>query len=506
MPVTRRDLGSRNGLPNLASHIGPVNTSSFLLEEDDDILPAKDDKLSRRSTTEYLHMQENDDQFPVLVRRDNNGNIQRVNSASNALETLSPSREELDSHGWINFSRQGTRASMPLTQSHDLFTSTGDSPPKNTSTRHSSGQTTPVKTTSSNRHSMGAKIGPFTEGNKRAGIIVSPTKTTPADAPPVPKLNPSYSTSSVPTVKSIGLSNTTTQQTSAAISAEQRLHNHNASLGRIPAGAFNSNRHSRELSSADNSFREELPKPTQLPADSPLRVHPVYGLQSPGINDPNYAHALATSTEPNAALAQAYLNSFPLMALNNAMQNMIVTPPATQWNGGTTQWTNVLPVHGQQQQAFGNYPTNFQPRSNDSQSRMMQQRRNQGSDDNARFANISLENLQGEIYNLCKDQHGCRYLQKKLEERKPESINMIFNETKEHIVELMTDPFGNYLVQKLLEFTEMPHRTILINNAAPHMVKIALNQHGTRALQKMIEYVSTPEQVRSSLFLSPSKC
>lgn len=139
--------------------------------------------------------------------------------------------------------------------------------------------------------------------------------------------------------------------------------------------------------------------------------------------------------------------------------------------------------------------------------------------DNSRFTNVKLEQVQGDIYTLCKDQHGCRYLQKKLEERNPEYVHMIFLETNQHVVELMTgmwasssprpeveilsspltvlDPFGNYLCQKLLEFSDEEQRTVLINNAAPQMVKIALNQHGTRALQKMIEYISTREQVRT---------
>lgn len=49
-----------------------------------------------------------------------------------------------------------------------------------------------------------------------------------------------------------------------------------------------------------------------------------------------------------------------------------------------------------------------------------------------------LEDLVGEIYPLCKDQHGCRYLQKKLEEKNDQYIGMIFNEVFSHFVELMT--------------------------------------------------------------------
>ena len=113
----------------------------------------------------------------------------------------------------------------------------------------------------------------------------------------------------------------------------------------------------------------------------------------------------------------------------------------------------------------------------------------------SRYQNMPLETFRGQIYELCKDQHGCRYLQKKLEERNADQIHTIWLETNQHVIELMTDPFGNYLCQKLLEYCNDDERTVLIQNASQDMVRIALNQHGTRALQKMIEYVNTPQQV-----------
>jgi len=114
----------------------------------------------------------------------------------------------------------------------------------------------------------------------------------------------------------------------------------------------------------------------------------------------------------------------------------------------------------------------------------------------ARYNNLPLESVIGSIYSLCKDQHGCRYLQKQLENRQPDQIHIIWLETNQHVVELMTDPFGNYLCQKLLEYCNDDERTVLIQNASEAMVRIALNQHGTRALQKMIEHVSTPVQIK----------
>ncbi|CAN6638398.1 hypothetical protein TRVA0_017S00408 [Trichomonascus vanleenenianus] len=123
-------------------------------------------------------------------------------------------------------------------------------------------------------------------------------------------------------------------------------------------------------------------------------------------------------------------------------------------------------------------------------------RRNSDQKDLAnKFAQLDLESMVNDVYSLCKDQYGCRYLQKKLEEKNPRYLEIIFNETYPHVVELMTDPFGNYLCQKLLEHADTAQRALLVRTASPQLVKIALNQHGTRALQKMLEYVTTREQI-----------
>jgi hypothetical protein len=113
----------------------------------------------------------------------------------------------------------------------------------------------------------------------------------------------------------------------------------------------------------------------------------------------------------------------------------------------------------------------------------------------SRFQNMRLEDVSGNIYALAKDQHGCRFLQKQLENRIPDQVHLIYLQTVGHVVELMTDPFGNYLVQKLLEYCNDDDRTKLIRGASDYMVQVALNQHGTRALQKMIEFVSNDEHV-----------
>ncbi|KAH8923869.1 ARM repeat-containing protein [Atractiella rhizophila] len=114
-----------------------------------------------------------------------------------------------------------------------------------------------------------------------------------------------------------------------------------------------------------------------------------------------------------------------------------------------------------------------------------------------RFAGLRLEDLQGDMYALCKDQFGCRYLQKKLEEGNPEHRDMIFQEIFPHFGELMTDSFGNYLSQKLFEFSSDEQRDALLESISGELVSIALNMHGTRAVQKIIDHLSTQRQVQS---------
>ncbi|KAF1799696.1 armadillo-type protein [Mucor lusitanicus] len=122
-----------------------------------------------------------------------------------------------------------------------------------------------------------------------------------------------------------------------------------------------------------------------------------------------------------------------------------------------------------------------------------------------RFATIRLEDVVDEIYSLCKDQYGCRFFQKKLEEQKPEQRNIIFAQICPHFVELMTDPFGNYLCQKLMEYCTDSQRTEIVEQVANAIMPISLNMHGTRAVQKMIEFLTLPEQIQKTIeALSPN--
>ena len=309
-------------------------------------------------------------------------------------------------------------------------------------------------------------------------------------------LQSSYSTNDLQTVKgSNGFNPAVTPPKTHA----DPFHQHNASLGRIPPNTLNG-RQSRDSPERDEAKLQTTP--TQHSRSLAASAAP-FG--------PQLTSAAASPTSIASSAAQTPLTAFQTPFYGYGLQPYMGTP--MQVNGQVPGYNPPAPYAGYA--AYGNY------RFPESPARGPTSRRNGEGESSglSRFSNVPLEHYRGELYSLCKDQHGCRYLQRKLEERNPEYVQMIFNETHMHVVELMTglstpppptailgtwkliiletDPFGNYLCQKLLEFSNDEQRTTLINNAAPQMVKIALNQHGTRALQKMIEFISTPEQTQT---------
>jgi hypothetical protein len=110
----------------------------------------------------------------------------------------------------------------------------------------------------------------------------------------------------------------------------------------------------------------------------------------------------------------------------------------------------------------------------------------------------SVDEVTGRIYLMAKDQHGCRFLQKKLAEGTRKDFEKIFLEIIDYIVELTTDSFGNYLIQKLLEICdEAQLMQILrtITRKSGELVRISCDMHGLTFLSLSLFLC---------LFLSPS--
>uniref|UniRef100_A0A0D3HUP6 PUM-HD domain-containing protein n=1 Tax=Oryza barthii TaxID=65489 RepID=A0A0D3HUP6_9ORYZ len=96
------------------------------------------------------------------------------------------------------------------------------------------------------------------------------------------------------------------------------------------------------------------------------------------------------------------------------------------------------------------------------------------------------------------DQHGCRFLQQRLDDGKRE-VDFIFAGVARHAVELMVNPFGNYLMQKLLAVCDDEQRMAIVLTLTKDpfvLVRISLNVHGTRAVQKLIESLRTREEIQ----------
>ena len=279
-------------------------------------------------------------------------------------------------------------------------------------------------------------------------------------------LQTSYSTNDVPTVKDDGFDPAITPpKTNADF----------ANLGRTPTNAVNGRQTRGSPERDDPKLFNSQPPSNSLQASAAP-----FGPQMP--------------TNASNPMVPGSAAPTPLGSVQNSFYGYGIQPylgNPMQMNGQATNYNPPGP--------YGGYPPYNNFRVSEPPARTANTRRSADGESNqlSRFANFPLEHYRGELYSLCKDQHGCRYLQRKLEDRTPEHVQMIFDETYVHVVELMTDPFGNYLCQKLLEYSNDDQRTALINSAAPELVKIALNQHGTRALQKMIEFISTSEQTRT---------
>lgn len=249
------------------------------------------------------------------------------------------------------------------------------------------------------RHSLeGGYVYP-TERQTEAMTPVASSRPTP--------LQSSYSTNDLPTVKGNGFDTAITSPKNHA----EHFHQHNASLGRIPTSAM-TRRSSKNSSDFENAGSNQYSQYSQTVLQASAAP---FGPQLSSVApNPGLSNALVPTGLPFSIYGypiQPYLPQNSQMGSYGAPSNY--GPPSTY--GGAYRY-------------------------NDSTSRAIVPRRQteESAAQLIRYANYPLEHYKGELYSLCKDQHGCRYLQRKLEERNPEHIQLIFNETYMHVIELMT--------------------------------------------------------------------
>jgi hypothetical protein len=188
------------------------------------------------------------------------------------------------------------------------------------------------------RHSIDGMNGmkPFPETTAAASDVPATSIVSPSTAhlSSPPKLHQSYSANDVPTVKPNGA---TGLGVNANHHAQQHFHNHNASIGRIPAGAM-PGRHNRELSSDASSAngRETANYPSitstlqaSAPPFGPPSGQPQQqsssaanpALTSPAPNMPYPFYPAGPGYNPMSGPPPAGYNALPMLMQNMAVSN-----------------------------------------------------------------------------------------------------------------------------------------------------------------------------------------
>ncbi|TQB70938.1 mRNA binding protein puf3 [Monascus purpureus] len=434
---------------NNPSNFDSFSAAKYLFHGDEEQSSSKDgDRVSTPDIKSYLKMTEPDDKFLTLSRRHDSGLLSENSDTLDLANSRTPGPEPWNTHSRHRFTHQSMpQNTLNMFRLEQLGASTSEKPSNASQpSRHLS------------RHSLEANLLCDNEVTHEDIASVTPNRPD--------SMQSSYSGNEVSTAKGKDFNGPLTSPKMSADSFQPS----NASFGRIPANV------------ANNSPERDEAKPTATyPQQTTLQA-------SAAPFGPQLTSTASTTSAPGP-IPPAGLTNFQVPYYGYPLPAYMGSPAPV--NGQAQNYNLSSPYSGYG--AYGNY------RFAESPGRAVSTRRS-GEGESlqlSRFSNFPLEHYKGELYGLCKDQHGCRYLQRKLEEQNPENVQIIFNETYRHVVELMTDPFGNYLCQKLLEYSNDDQRTVLIDNAAPQLVKIALNQHGTRALQKMIEFISTPGQTQT---------
>ncbi|CAG8438234.1 8891_t:CDS:10 [Diversispora eburnea] len=447
----------------------PQFNGNFLLDDEGEPSTELNKPNSSSSNIRrYLQMHSDDDKFPILVRRDSFPGMLSASSAALDLAPLpqSPSRNRgLDSirnNDLLSHQLQscGLPNDLPTSRVHleklvPIFDSAVASK-NNTVTIAPSNNTTSIANNSSNGLIK-------YESRKKLDNLVSDNST---NKPRVPKLSNS----------------------NPDLASASRL------FGR-PTTTFNNQAANEILGETENQITSQ--PSSDLNGNGVCRFFQ-QGFCSRGERC-QYAHTHVYNGGV-APVSMAQMNNYPgaTAPINNAAslygQYGIVFPGASGYGYNQNAALNMASLN-----------TRSTMQTNTVAIPKINHKRSSTDLEANRFAGVLLDDLVGEIYSLCKDQHGCRFLQKKLEEKNDRYLSIIFNEVFSHFVELMTDPFGNYLCQKLLEYCNDDQRTIIVETVAPELVNISLNMHGTRAVQKMIEFLSTPKQIHFVIVaLNPS--
>jgi hypothetical protein len=287
------------------SVLGISSIGSLLADDDNDNVPSQGPN-GLAEGVKHLHMETNGDGFPLLRRRDTD--VDQDDRHAIGLSTIHRHRAGQQSLPWNTL-----RHSQHEDVEDSVFTSPGR------------------KNHANNRRSMEVYSSSLGTQSKRSSMH----STNGYVAGGVPKLQQSYSTNDIPTVKNLHESNSTSG--ASMTHAEQHLHNHNASMGRVPLTA--SNRQSRDFSILEPRGDETsaFAMPSALQANAPSFQGPTSHLSNLSATSPSLANGSSTYVPNNG-----FYNSYNMPIVNAGSSNSTYTGAQNSWhnNGYGAQFQN----------------------------------------------------------------------------------------------------------------------------------------------------------------------
>lgn len=173
-------------------------------------------------------------------------------------------------------------------------------------------------------------------------------------------------------------------------------------------------------------------------------THPIL----PSSNDVPGTRSSAPRSQQQVQQSFISTQTHPLNALYNSSAPLLNKSGAVYPFGSGTTTLSTFPV-GASSSVYGrssgvpSYPSNHhhtpQHPLHKQQNDSAQTRRSSTDQDSSRFTNANLKDFEGHLYELAKDQNGCRFLQRKLDDMSQNiAVKVIYDEIHDHFVELMT--------------------------------------------------------------------
>lgn len=366
MPVTAYDRRNQtNSMANLSSLLGSVNTTSFLFGDDDEHKPAKQTQSNVSPDTKtYLQLHTTNDQFPILVRRETDGNSQF--SPPSAIQDLATSQ----AHYEDNYTRTDRataarhRQSLPPSAMRQtgLLNGEGMAPLNSMLSEFAT-----AKNTAANRRSMEVKFSGIGNTKRPSLLHASPAR---SSMNGLPKVQSSYSTNDIPTLKTINVAMPTPQDSVTAQSPATDLispDHHSYATVSSPTATPGS-RNTQQTASSESTGGYRSPQSGLQPSATPfgpVAIAPTSGAASGASMVPNAAAITAPVAAPYVAAPPAYYAGYGMQMINSQIASMQL--------GNHGQWPNLQNPHA----AVGQYN---QPPARFPDSRPGQPRRAQAGD------------------------------------------------------------------------------------------------------------------------------